>query len=342
MLNGVVQSFDIEGEVTGVDMIHGGLINNTWKVKTTCKNYLFQTVNQQVFKKPEAIAQNIRMLADYFQKEFPGYLFTQPVPAKGGSDLVIDHGFVYRVFPFVNNSHTIAVVQNADQAFEAAQQFGKFTAYLKDFPRQKLNITLPDFHNLELRYKQFLEALDEVNNSRMETAAGEIQQLKEHANLVDIYKALLQNPDFRLRVTHHDTKISNVLFDEGDKGICVIDLDTVMPGYFISDVGDMMRTYLSPASEEEQDLNKITVRGDIYHAIRRGYLGQMGSELTPAELAHFDYSGRFMIYMQALRFITDYLYDDIYYGEKYPGHNLVRGQNQLRLLEEYDKFIGAD
>lgn len=148
------------------------------------------------------------------------------------------------------------------------------------------------------------------------------------------YEAILANPDFKLRVTHHDTKISNVLFDGHNKGLCVIDLDTVMPGYFISDVGDMMRTYLSPVSEEEQDFSLIEVRLPFYEAIVSGYLQEMQGELSAAECNAFFYAGQFMIYMQALRFITDYLNDDVYYGQRYPDHNLVRGRNQLVLLQK--------
>ena len=145
-------------------------------------------------------------------------------------------------------------------------------------------------------------------------------------------------------VTHHDTKISNVLFDKSDKGLCVIDLDTVMPGYFISDVGDMLRTYLSPVNEEEKDLSRIEVRDDYFKAIAEGYLSEMKEELSQKEKEHFVYSGKFMIYMQALRFLTDYFKDDTYYGSKYPGHNLVRATNQATLLKKLtqkEKLLNA-
>jgi Ser/Thr protein kinase RdoA (MazF antagonist) len=144
----------------------------------------------------------------------------------------------------------------------------------------------------------------------------------------------MANPEFKLRVTHHDTKISNVLFDQEGKGLCVIDLDTVMPGYFISDVGDMMRTYLSPVSEEEKELDKIVVRDEFYKAIVEGFYKEMKEELTETEKKYFFYAGTFMIYMQALRFFTDFLNDDIYYGAKYPRHNFMRAKNQLVLLEQ--------
>ena len=141
------------------------------------------------------------------------------------------------------------------------------------------------------------------------------------------------------RVTHHDTKISNVLFDGQDKGICVIDLDTVMPGYFLSDVGDMFRTYSCPVSEEEKNLYLVMVRKDFMQAIEKGYLSAMTDELSQFEKDHLYFGGEMLIYMQAIRFISDYLNNDIYYGSRYPGHNLVRTQNQVRLLEEFQKAI---
>jgi Ser/Thr protein kinase RdoA (MazF antagonist) len=155
--------------------------------------------------------------------------------------------------------------------------------------------------------------------------------IKQNKSIVDEYEVCKTR--LKTRCTHHDTKISNVLFDEFNKGLCVIDLDTVMPGYFISDVGDMMRTYLCPVSEEEKDFSKITVRKDFYDAIVNGYLSEMGAELSDIEKIYFHDAGKFMIYMQAIRFLTDHLNDDIYYGAKYPGHNFIRAGNQITLLQ---------
>jgi Ser/Thr protein kinase RdoA (MazF antagonist) len=151
--------------------------------------------------------------------------------------------------------------------------------------------------------------------------------------IVEVFRKIKADPLFRTRVTHHDTKISNVLFDASGKGICVIDLDTLMPGYFISDLGDMMRTYLSPVSEEEKDTAHIFIRDDFYQAILEGYMDEMKDELTDKEKDHSFYSALFMTYMQALRFLTDYLKMDQYYHPSYPEHNLVRAGNQSILLQ---------
>jgi hypothetical protein len=155
-----------------------------------------------------------------------------------------------------------------------------------------------------------------------------------HSNTMS-RNAIGTNPNFKLRATHHDTKISNLLFDDHDKGICVIDLDTLMPGYFISDLGDMFRTYLCAVSEEETDFSSISVRPAIYKAIVRGYLKGVGNILSKDEAGQIYFAGLFMIYMQALRFLTDYINDDVYYGAKYPLHNYNRAFNQIKLLEDY-------
>lgn len=333
-LEKVLSAYDINMGRAQIEPINKGLINATWKIKTNEQDYILQKINHFVFKNPEAIASNVRLLEDYLAKYFPHYIFTGFIKTKNGKELVKTADKKYfRLGFFVANSHTIATVEKTEQAFEAAKKFGEFTRLLSGFPVEKLQITLPDFHNLTLRYEQFLQALQNGNQSRIKEASTLIDQAKANKGIVDIYANILHDPDFKLRVTHHDTKISNVLFDDQDKGICLIDLDTVMPGYFISDVGDMMRTYLSPANEEEKDFSKIEIRDDYFKAICDGYLGEMKNELNPAEKNHFLYSGKFMIYMQALRFLTDHLNNDIYYGAKYEGQNFVRAGNQMALLQ---------
>ncbi|HZI26378.1 MAG TPA: aminoglycoside phosphotransferase family protein, partial [Chryseolinea sp.] len=236
-------------------------------------------------------------------------------------------------FPFIKGSHTINVVSSPEQAFEAAFHFGKFTRLLAGFDVTKLHITIPDFHNLSLRYRQFEDALTQGNPTRIKQSQPLIDAIKNQRDIVTVFEKIQKNSKVKLRVTHHDTKISNVLFDESGKGICVIDLDTIMPGYFISDVGDMLRTYLSPANEEVSDFSTIDVREDFFRAIVQGYISTMGTELTEDERALMLYSGSFLTYMQAMRILTDYCNNDVYYGARYEEHNLVRAGNQLQLLK---------
>ena len=311
-----------------------GLINNTWAVTYGNSKYILQRINHNIFKQPNDIAANIRMIGDYLSTHYPEYLFVTAEKTLQQQDIVFEESEGYfRMFPFVKDSHTIDVVSTPSQACEAAKQFGRFTKLLAGFPAEELLITLPNFHNLPLRYQQFETAISAGNKERIKASAGLIIFLKQYREIVTVSEGIPSNPAFKKRVTHHDTKISNVLFDDADKGLCVIDLDTVMPGYFISDVGDMLRTYLSPVSEEETDFSKIEIREDYFKAIAEGYLSEMNEELSTEEKQHFVYAGKFMIYMQALRFLTDYINDDIYYGSKYEGHNFMRAKNQVMLLE---------
>lgn len=337
MLRKVLREFKLDGAVQDVQAIAGGLINQTWRVQTPVKRYVLQTVNTNVFARPELIAENTASLAAYFKSHHPHYIFPEQIPTHTGNYLLSLNNQVYRVFSFVENTVTHHHVSHAGQAYEAAAQFGKFTALLASFPQNTLHTTLPHFHDLALRYRQFEAALASGNEQRLQQAHAWVTSLVSRRHIVETYQEICANKDFRLRVTHHDTKISNVLFNPQDEGVCVIDLDTVMPGYFISDVGDMMRTYLSAANEEEQDVEKVQVRREVFEAIRAGYLAYMQPHLTTSELKLFSYAGQFMIYMQALRFLTDFLNNDVYYGEKYPGHNFIRAQNQIKLLEAYEE-----
>lgn len=311
-----------------------GLINHTWVIRNGSNKLILQRINHNVFKAPADIAANIRLISNYLSKHHPEYLFVTPEKTLQQEDIVYStrEGY-FRLFPFVKGSHTIDVVSNPSQAYEAAKQFGRFTKLLCGFPCEQLHITLPDFHNLPLRYQQFEKAIVNGNRERIKEAAATIGFLQSLRTIVATSERIDINPAFKKRVTHHDTKISNVLFDGNDNGLCVIDLDTVMPGYFISDVGDMLRTYLSPVSEEETDFSRIKIRNDYFKAIAEGYLKEMGDELSEAEREHFVYAGKFMIYMQALRFLTDYLNNDVYYTSKYEGHNFMRAKNQAVLLE---------
>jgi Ser/Thr protein kinase RdoA (MazF antagonist) len=333
MLETVLQLYGQKEEETTVSPFGTGLINHTWRVTGAAGDFILQRVNSEVFRSPGDIAANICEVGRYLATHHPSYKFVAPVKTTDGKEMVVIEGDgYYRMFPFLKGSHSKNVVSTSEEAWEAAAQFGNFTRALAGFPVQTLRITIPHFHDLRLRYDQFTGALQDGNAARLIEAHELIEELQTHTSIVTRYDQLIVDPDFHVRVTHHDTKISNVLFNEQGKGLCVIDLDTIMPGFFISDVGDMMRTYLSPATEEEKDFEKIYIRDDFYKAIVAGYCSGMKDELTAKEKQHFFFAGEFMIYMQALRFLTDHLYDDKYYGAAYPGHNLVRALNQAVLL----------
>lgn len=333
LFHNVLAAYGLKEKDCNIQVFGTGLINRTFKISHGGKAYILQQINQDIFEHPAFIAENTDILASYLNEHFPEYLFIRPIHALDGKSFVYNKTLGYfRLSPFVTGSHTYDVVKASQQAYEAAAQFGKFTKLLAGFPADRLHITLPDFHNLSLRYHQFETALMEGNADRIESAKDSIAIIREFRHIEAEFGQIQHHPDFKKRVTHHDTKISNVLFDKTDKGLCVIDLDTIMPGYFISDLGDMMRTYLSPVSEEEKDFSRISIREDYFKAIVQGYLGEMKDELSEAETRHVVYAGKFMIYMQAIRFLTDHLNNDSYYGARYPGHNLVRADNQLTLL----------
>ncbi|MCZ4222450.1 phosphotransferase enzyme family protein [Pedobacter rhodius] len=338
MIEKVLKAYGLDDIKCDVKPFGNGLINKTWKVSSSDAQYILQKVNTKVFRFPERIAENTLMLKNYLDSVAPQYLFIAPLRTITGDVILEDGESVYRLFPFIADSYTIDTVTEADQAYHAAKQFGKFSRVLEAFNPDGLNVTIPDFHNLTLRTAQFFEALKNASQQRLKTADWAIDVVKKCLWIAKRFDELIAGNGLKTRVIHHDTKINNVLLNINNGfGIGVIDLDTVMPGYFISDVGDMMRTYLSPVNEEETSFDKITVRSDIFLAIYKGYMEEMHRSLTNTEKGLFIYSGQFMIYMQALRFLTDYLNGDIYYPVAHAEHNLMRAKNQLVLLMEYTK-----
>jgi Ser/Thr protein kinase RdoA (MazF antagonist) len=337
MLDAVLAAYGLPAD-TAVTPHGSGLINRTWLLRHGKDRYILQRINQDVFSTPALIAKNIERVGSYLSAHYPQAIFPRPVAATNDDTLVNagDNGF-FRLFPFIEDSVTIDVVEKPGLAYQAAKQFGAFTRMMDGFPVTQLHDTLPHFHDLALRYNAFREAITTGLPERIAQTQALIDYLESQNHLVTRYQQILVDPGFKRRVTHHDTKISNVLFNRSGKGICVIDLDTVMAGYFISDVGDMLRTYLSPVSEEEKDTNLITIRLEYFEAIVRGYLEEMADILTPDEKKAFVYAGEFMVYMQALRFITDYLLGDKYYGSRYEGHNYVRALNQAALLQRFSE-----
>jgi Ser/Thr protein kinase RdoA (MazF antagonist) len=336
MFDDILFSFGLKTSDYQIHAFGTGLINHTYKLTGNGHAYILQQINTNVFKSPYHIANNLALVKEYLQKNNPNYLFVAPLKTVS-NDLLVKSttGVYFRLFPFIKESHTVDFLQDEKEAYQAAGQFGRFTYILRGFDISKLEYTLLDFHNLKLRFDQFSAALKTADPAKSEQADIEVKEVYKHIQILHTYNQLVTNNEIPLRVVHHDTKINNVLFDNKQNALCLVDLDTVMPGYYLSDVGDMMRTYLSPANEEETDLSKIHIRESFFNAIYKGYMAEMGNILTETEKLHFIFSGKLMIYMQGLRFLTDFLNNDIYYGAKYPTHNLTRAKNQFKLLNEY-------
>lgn len=314
-----------------------GLINDTWKISNGTREFLLQKINRQVFPQPADIMDNLNLLSTFFQTHYPEYLFVAPLFTISGKNFVMDaDNNYYRLFRFVENSYSCDTIADPSLAYEASRQFGKFTRLLSTFDPALLHVTLPDFHNLTLRHRQFETAVRNGNKQRIRNSAESIDYLRAQQHIVDEYERIKKDPNFEIRVVHHDAKINNVLFErKNNTGLCLVDLDTVMPGFYISDVGDMLRTYICPVDEEEPDFTKILIREEYFQEIVNGYLGEMKSVLSNEEKHAFVYAGKFAIYMQALRFLTDYLNEDIYYSIKYAVQNRVRANNQITLLKRF-------
>jgi len=228
MFNAIFNEFGIEPNAA-VKPFGSGLINNTWLIGEREKEFILQRINQNIFKTPLDIATNIHLVCDHFKNQHPSYLFPCPRKTIAGDNMAfIENEGYFRIFPFIKNSHTVDVVSSPSQAYEAAKQFGRFTNLLSGFPVDKLKITLPDFHNLPLRYSQFETAIKEGDKERIKQSAAMISFMKDQQEVVSISEQIRNNPAFKKRVTHHDSKINNVLFDDNNKGLCVVDLDTVM------------------------------------------------------------------------------------------------------------------
>ncbi|MBX2941861.1 MAG: aminoglycoside phosphotransferase family protein [Cyclobacteriaceae bacterium] len=331
----VLQSYGLKPSELSIERINSGHINRTYKV---APGYILQRINKQVFLNPKALSDNLRVASDFLKTQAPDYLFLHAIKTFSGDDLVLDDdGYPWRLFPYFENTITIDEVNTKQQAYAAARAFGLLSRHLSGCDINKFEETIPQFHDLSLRYTQFEEALKKATAERKRLTAQLIDGYVHYNYLVNKYNDLTHSNQLKLRVTHNDTKINNVLFERNsDKVVCVIDLDTLMPGYFIYDLGDMIRTFVSPSSEEETDVSKIEIRKEIYDAILDGYLAEMDSILSNEEKRAIPLAGSIMTYMIGLRFLTDFLSGDIYFHTSYAHQNLNRATNQLYLLKRLE------
>lgn len=336
----ILRQYSIEDHPLDLKNFGNGLIHKTFILSSQGKpEYILQQVNTNVFKWPAAIENNLLEMESFLAESGAGLFLPLPIKNLRGSLHTSIDNDLYRLTSYVDDSHAIDTCIHPEQAFEAAFQFGQFTSSFNGFDVQKLKASIPDFHNLTFRWNQFEEAVKNGNQFRIEHARKEIDFMYANQSIVKQFQQIKQSSHFKKRVTHHDTKISNILFNPQGKGICVIDLDTVMDGLLISDLGDMFRTYLSPGNEEETDLEKVFVRQSFYQAIVDGYLEKMADHLSKEEKSVIPFAGEFLIYMQALRFLTDFLNGDVYYGISYELNNYNRTVNQIHLLEGYRKSV---
>ncbi len=332
----VLSAYGLDFESVIIEKLGHGHINQTYLLTTTLgKKFVLQCLNHKVFTQPLHVAHNIKLIDNYLKAHSPDYVFPAPINSTNGDSMINHQGQFWRMSPFIENSMAYETVAEPFQAFQAAKQFAKLSRLLNNFDASTLAMTIPKFHDIVWRFKQFQEAIAGSTDKLIASAKTEIYKAENYHFIIDYYQSYQLRDDFPDRVMHHDTKISNVLLhQETHEGLCVIDLDTLMPGKFISDLGDMMRTYLCAFSEEETDLDKINIRIPYFEATIKGYLSEMANYLTQTEKELILFSGKYIIFMQALRFLTDYLNNNIYYPIQYAEHNLNRARNQFKLLHE--------
>ena len=328
-----LQSYPLD--VLKVEPFGGGLINETYRIDTDQGVFIGQRLNTQVFPYPDRIAFNVRSAARYLAQKDENYLFLAPILTNSGQEWAIHEGDYWRLTPFVPNSYAISVVETPALAFAAARGFGELTRQLDGLDVSSFQETIPHFHHLPLRITQAHDALREASSARKSQAKSMERLFDQYQGIGDHFDRYWQHPDMPKRLLHHDTKISNILFaQKTEQVLAVCDLDTLMPGIILSDLGDMVRTYTCSAAEESTDWSSLTLQPKAYAALHQGYLQEMQGVLTSTEREALFWAGPSLLYMQAIRFLTDYWLGDVYYKTQRPNQNLDRVRNQFILLEQ--------
>ncbi len=325
--------------------LSNGLINETWVAENlhSSEKILLQKINTSVFPEPTQVVSNHFVIWDHWEKRKSELNFhiAKPLPFSSGDFTVTDNKNIWRLQEYFNAVKCFEKCNSVEQIFQTARSFGHFDEFLWEIPASKIKPTIQQFHDLEFRFKQLLSALQVGKDDRLTKARKIIESLLAREAYIDQFKNIVSTPTrFPIRLFHHDAKISNLLFKEqSEKLHSIIDLDTVMPGYFFSDLGDMIRSMAATVNENETDTNNIHIDSLNYKAITEGYLESVKDKLNSSELEWIHLSGVWIIYMQSLRFLTDYLLDDIYYKITYPEQNYDRADNQLILLKSLEKML---
>lgn len=333
-INDIVQQFDIDGKILEIKPLGNGHINDTCLVLTDCQKYTFQRINTDIFTSPDELMDNMFAVTEYLKKNYPNDKTINYVRTKSGGKYFKCESGCYRLSVFIDNVIALDGARSPEDFYESAVAFGNFQKKLADFPADTLHETIKNFHNTAWRLSNLRAAADADKCGRLKGVLQEVKFCLEREKDIDTGVVL------PLRVTHNDTKLNNVLLDEKTgKGVCVIDLDTVMPGLSINDFGDAVRFGASTAAEDEKDLTKVHFSLELFEAYVRGYFDGVGNALTDDEIRLLPHGAIMMTYECGVRFLTDYLEGDTYFKTAYPTHNLVRAHTQLRLVEEMEKNI---
>ena len=332
-MNKILTAFLTDAKDYSLEPIKKGLIHQTYLVKKSqLPSFILQQINTSVFADPIKLAQNYEVIRKAILSQDSSYPVLTFISTLTGAPYFTDEDKnIWRLIHFIPNSISIDKVETTAQVYQTARSFAQFSAVLQQSDSSLLQPAIPNFHHLPLRFGQFESALMTAHPLKKAKANAAVQFLMDHHFIVVYFEKMVKEQLLPIRWQHCDTKISNILFDTDTQlPLCVIDWDTVMPGYFLSDLGDMIRTMAFSAGENETDLSNVAWKEDFYLAIIKGYTEGMNP--TAMEKKWVPYAGPFMIYQQALRFVTDYLNGDIYYSIDYPGQNLDRALNQCHIL----------
>jgi len=321
----VFDHFKLNDNVVAISQNKIGLINQTFELSTQKNKYILQEINAKVFPNYQLGLQNIILIKEWLKKTNYSYKFPSPIL---NQYIGFEHK-MWRLLPFVNNSRSINKISNINEVKESVKCIAEFYNYLKEFPTEKLNVTIPNFHSGKHKILAFRKALKTANNDRKKNAQKLILKIEENLKiLIEWDGVYIQLPK---RVVHYDSKINNFLFEKKtNKVIALIDLDTLMPGCVLSDVGDMIRTYSNTVGEEYKDISKVVCNKDIVNGILDSF--KKTCKLEVLEKQNLFFGGLAITFMQSIRFLTDYLNNDSYYNTNYKNHNLIRANNQYQLF----------
>ncbi|GHU58989.1 mucin desulfatase [Spirochaetia bacterium] len=349
----VIHSFVIYGDLESADPFGGGHINDTfvsrWNQAGTGVRYIHQRINHAIFTHPDEVMENFDRVTGHIRSTLaaaePGGAVTDLsrrtltlVPARDGKLWARDsEGGWWRTYLCVEGIHTLDLARSPEDGRFLGKSIGRFHKLLADLPPPRLHETIPEFHNMESRYRRFYDALSKDAFNRAGEVREEIAFMQANEERGGILVRALKSGAIPERICHNDTKMNNIFInDEDGTALCVGDLDTVMPGTCLFDVGDLIRTVTTRAEEDEQDLSKVVFDRSYFEALLEGYLSEAAEFLIPEEKRLLAESGRNLTQIMALRFLTDYLEGDHYYHTRRPGHNLDRCRNQIALIKSMD------
>ena len=357
MLEDVIEKFSVDGRILSIEEYGSGHINDTYLVSLEQnapeepqqdgeeKKYILQRMNTEIFKNPDELMENITGVTAFLEKKIrarggdPSRETLHVIPTRAGKPYYhAAEGTCYRMYDFIRNATSFDAVKKPEDFYESAVAFGNFQSLLADYPAETLHETIPGFHDTGKRYQTFQQAVKEDVCKRAAAAQPEIAFVLERGKEMTVLTDALKRGKLPLRVTHNDTKLNNIMIDNATgKGICVIDLDTVMPGLSVNDFGDSIRFGANTAVEDEPDVSKVSLDLKLYELYVKGYLEGCKGALTKEELAMLPMGAKMMTLECGMRFLTDYLQGDVYFKIHKENHNLIRCRTQFALVADMER-----